>query len=110
MLRIVSGRSLRLYFFHDCVIAEWVGVIVDDGNIFADQFLDIGEILFFLGVAEGNCDSFRTSATGTTDTMHIGFGDIGKLEVHDVREFIDIDASSGNIGGDEDASGFRLKI
>ena len=95
-----------LYFFDDHMISEREGMLVDDRDFFTDQFLDISEVFFFFRIAEGNRDSFCSSTTCTTDTVHIRFWDIRQLEIHDVREFIDIDPTCCDICGDEDARYF----
>ena len=42
--------------------------------------------------------------------MHVVFGDIGQLVIHDVREGFDIETAGGDIRRDEDAHGTLFKL
>ena len=42
--------------------------------------------------------------------MHIVFRDLGQIEVHNMRQLIDIEPSSSDVGGDEHAHGSLFEI
>ena len=79
-------------------------------NILADQFLDIAEEITFTTVAERDRYTTGTGATGTADTVYIGFGNIGQVEIHDVRQFIDIDTAGGDVSCHQYARGTSFEI
>lgn len=85
-------------------------MIVDLGDRFLDELLDISEIRSLLGIAEGYRCPTRTRTTGTPDAMHIGLRDVGELVVDDVFELIDIDTTSRDIGRNEHPSRLRLEV
>jgi len=62
--------------FHDSVIFERIGVVVDNGDLFPDEFLDITEVFFFLCITESESDTAGSCSTRSTDTVDIGFWDI----------------------------------
>src|SRR5579872_2417049 len=70
----------------------------------ADQFFDVTQIGQFLTTGDQrDRDPFGAGARGTADAMDIGFGNVGKIEIHHMRDAIDIDAAGGNVGGDQRA-------
>lgn len=48
------------------------------------------------GIAAALC------ASGTADTMDVGVGGIGHVEVDDVRDAVHIQAAGGDVSGDHD--------
>ncbi len=42
--------------------------------------------------------------------MNVGFGDVRNFKIDDVREFVNVDAPSSNVRGDEDTCLAQLKI
>jgi hypothetical protein len=46
--------------------------------------------------------AIATSATGTTNTVHVVFGLHGQIVVDSVADRLDINATCGNVGGDQD--------
>src|SRR5215813_2802286 len=59
--------------------------------------------------AESGGDSACAGAAGTAHAMNEIFRRLRKVVVHDVRDAIDVDAASRNIGGDEHAIVSLLK-
>ena len=106
LLKFISLRPLLLYFFHNGVISKRIRMIIDNGNIFPDEFLDISEILFFFRITESDSNSLCTCSACTTDAMNVGFRDIWEFKIHNVCELIDIDTPCSYIGCDEDTSDF----
>jgi hypothetical protein len=42
--------------------------------------------------------------------MHVIFRDVGQLEVHDLRQLINIETASGDIGGDQHGNFALFKV
>jgi len=66
-------------------------------------------LLFFFG-QEGNSETLGTEATSTADTVHVGIGIRGHIELDDNVDTVDIDTTSEEIGGDDDASFVGLAL
>jgi hypothetical protein len=54
------------------------------------------------GPDQGNRDPLATGASGPSDTVDIGLGVVGKLEVHHMGDVLYIDSAGSDIGGDHD--------
>lgn len=96
--------------FCDRVIFEWIGMIVDNGDLFSDEFLYITEVFFFFCITESESDTAGSCSACSTDTVDIRFWDIWKLKIDDMSEFIDVDSSCCDVGGDEDTSGLCFEV
>src|SRR5262249_21780524 len=63
----------------------------------ADQPLDIAQIAHFLGARDQrNCDAIGAGSRRAADPVNIGFGHVGKVEIHDMADAVDIDAPGGD--------------
>ena len=62
-----------------------------------DQAFDISEKNMFVDTHQRDRLATGTGATGATDAMHIIFGHIGQLVIHDVRQLIDIDTARRDV-------------
>ena len=58
-------------------------------------------LFFFRDEADGN--AFFAGACGAPDAVDVFFGDGRDVEVDDVGNVLDVNATGGNVGGDEDA-------
>ena len=67
-----------------------------------------GVHVFFAGKADGGAGS--TGACGTTDAVHVVFGDLRQVVVKDVCNIRDVQAARGDVGGDDDVDGTALKV
>src|SRR6516225_5317916 len=65
------------------------------------QLLDVAQIGPLLVAAERDSGPGGAGPRGSADTMHVIFGHVRQFEIDDVRHPIDIDAASGNVGGDK---------
>ena len=111
LLWLISWWSLWLWrSFRDSMIFESIGMIIDNGDLFSDKFLDITEVFFFLCITEGESDTTRSCTSCTTNTVDIGFWDIWKLKVDDMRQFIDVDSSCRDVGRYEDTCCLRFEV
>ena len=43
-----------------------------------------------------------SGAAGAADAVHVGFGVVGHVVVHDVADALDVEAARGDVGRDED--------
>src|SRR5439155_17455780 len=70
----------------------------------ADQLFDVAQVGHFLSTgAKRDGNAVGAGARGAADAMDVGFGDVGKIEVYHVADAIDVDATRGNIGGNQGA-------
>ncbi len=67
------------------------------GNRDADELLDVAQKSFLFTVAERDRNAVGSRARGAADAMHISFGDVRHVVVHDVADAVDIYATRGNI-------------
>ena len=67
------------------------------------QALDVAEQVALFRVAERYGDARGASACRAPDAVNIALRHIRQLEVHDVRDLVDIDAARGDIGCDQHA-------
>ena len=85
-------------------------VVVNDGNLYGCELVDVADVGALFGIAERECDAVGACPACAPDAVDVGFGDVGNLVVDDVRELLHIYTSGGNIGGYEDAGGARFEI
>src|SRR5262249_43086751 len=72
-------------------------------NRHADQFLDITQERYLLGVAEGDGDTLRSGSRSAAYAVHISFRHIRKVEIDHVADAIDIDPARGDVCGNKRA-------
>ena len=83
------------------IVIVLVGV---ERHLLADEPLDIAQVgALVLLVAEGDGNALRPSSTCAPNAVHVGLWDVRNLEVDDVTQFIDVDATGGNVGGHQHA-------
>ena len=80
------------------------------GDFLADQFLDIFQQRYLLGVAERESHTFTARPTRTPDPMYISLGYVRKLIVNDVRQMIHVDSTGGDIRSDQHTGRMILEI
>src|SRR5690625_4063802 len=83
-----------------CPVLEAVVLLPCDA--FAGMALDIAKVILFAAVNEGDGFSGCFGAAGAADAVDVIFGLVGRVEVDDVRNGIDVDAARGNVCGNED--------
>ncbi len=84
---------------------EQLGVAVDlrPGNRPAGKSLDLGEQpALFRGDERGRPSTCRRSR-GSTNPVNVIFGNVGRIEIHHMADFLDIQSSRRDVGGDQDA-------
>src|SRR5262249_17647085 len=72
-------------------------------NRHADQFLDITQERYLLGVAEGDGDTLRSGSRSAAYAVHISFRHIRKVEIDHVADAIDVDPARGDVCGNKRA-------
>src|SRR6202453_2203092 len=73
------------------------------GQCDADQLFDVAQIRDLLAGAERDCHTVRAGARGAADTVDIGLGYVGQIEIHHMADAVDIDAAGGDVGCDQGA-------
>ena len=66
-----------------------------------DKRFDCREQVDLIGTDQRNCHTLQTSPTGAADTMNIVFRDFRQINIDNVRKFVDIDATRGDIRGNQ---------
>ena len=74
-----------------------------NGNLFLDHPFDPAQSTPFFVVAERQGDPFGTGSSGSSDAMHVVLGFNRQIVIDDMRNVVDIDATSGNVRCDEDS-------
>ena len=72
-----------------------------DGDLTADQLLDRGEHPSLAGLDQAQGHALASGTTHATDAVHVGLRAHRQVVVDDVRKEVDVQATSRDIGGDE---------
>lgn len=78
-------------------------MVLYTGNRLFQMVFDILQQFVFLMGTEGEGLSPGSGPSGSADTMDVGFGILGHVEVDDVGDVVDIDAARDDVAGHEDA-------
>ncbi len=92
----LSCRRLRL---------PLIGAMVCRRNVDADQFLDIAQERRLFGVTQRNRHAGGSSSRRSADPVHICFRHVRQIVIHHMADSVNIDAASGDIGGDQRPNG-----
>ena len=79
-------------------------------NELVGELFDIDEEVEFVRADERDRLALGTRSTGSANAVDVVFGLLGEIVVHDLRKLIDIDATGGDVGGEEDLDLACLKI
>ncbi|VVN46642.1 hypothetical protein PS639_05808 [Pseudomonas fluorescens] len=97
----------RLLGFHSAGIeAHQVAV----GNFLPGHALNAFQQFFFVRRHQRDRLARTTGAASTADTVHIVFVNVRQFEVDHVWQLIDVEAASGDVGGDQDAHFTGLEV
>lgn len=72
------------------------------GNDLADEAFDVLHMREFFGDHDGKSVADILGAAGASDAVDIVFGVLGDIVIDDMRNARDVDAPSGDVGGDHD--------
>jgi hypothetical protein len=75
--------------------------VANDRQPCSGQPFDAAQVGPFIGIAKGHCNSCSTRPCSSADAVDIGLRDIWHIEVDDVRDPFDIDASRRDVGRHE---------
>ena len=76
----------------------------------AHDLFDLFDFMFLAKVHQADADATFVGATGTTAAVHIGLDIVGKVVVDDMGQFLDVDATGGHVGGDEQLQGAFAEV
>jgi hypothetical protein len=80
---------------------EMVRLLFKHLNLFVQELLNADEIARFCFITERIGQTFLSCPSGTADAMNVHLGFVGQIEVEDVGNVVDIDASAGDVGSDK---------
>ncbi len=89
-LAAVSRRSRR--------IERQFGLVLEDLQLPLDQSLDRSQVNELIVITERHGNAGRARPGRAADAVNVRLGNIGDVEVDDVRDVVDIDAPRGDIG------------
>ena len=78
-----------------------VGFVLVDIQTPPDQSLDRSQVFEFLAITEREGNPGRAGPGRAPDPVNICLGDVGHIEIDDVRDLVDVDPARSNVGGDE---------
>ncbi len=78
-----------------------VGFVLDDLQPHADQSLDRSKAVELVVITERHGNTGSTGPRRAPDTVNVGLGNVGHIEVDDVCDLVHIDSARGNIGCDK---------
>ncbi len=76
----------------------------------AEQSLDRLELFRFIGGDERDSVAFAARAPRAPDTVHVVLSDVRQLEVHDLRQLVDVESPRGEVRRDEHANVPALEV
>ena len=75
-----------------------------------EEALDVAEQRRLVDADERDRVAADAGPAGSADPVDVVLGDHRQLEVHDVRQLLDVEAACGDIGGDEDSRSAGLEV
>ena len=76
-------------------------MVGDDRYALANELVNVAQVFGFFLVAERQRNPVIPSPACSTDTVNVGFWNVRQFVVDYVREFIDVDATRGNVSSDQ---------
>ena len=97
-----SGNTLRncrsAILFRSCLAIRG-----NSFNLDAELAFELKEVRALFSQEQRGGNAAFTGAAGAADAMDEVFGDVGQVVVDEVRDVLDVNAESGDMGGDKDA-------
>ena len=82
-------------------IAGMEGVIAIDRYVHSDGLLDFFQVLVFLAIAQSDAFATSTGSCRSANAVHVRFCFERNIKIDHMANVIDINAASGDIGGDK---------
>ncbi len=86
---------------HSRRVEDKVWLVLDDLQLQTDQTLDRSKVIEFLVVTERKGNPGSAGPGRATDPVNVRLGDVGYVEVDDVRDLVDVYPARGDVGCDE---------
>ena len=80
------------------------------GNLALQHALDVAQQPVLVHADQRERLAGRTGAAGAADAVHVVLGDVGQLEVHHVRQVVDVQAAGGDVGGHQHLQAAVLEL
>lgn len=97
-----AGLPFFAVVFH--LDREWKSVLYSKAlHIDTQRALDLAQVALLFRRGKRRSDSAAGGAASPADPMHKIFRDLGHIVINDVRHVVYINATGGNIGGNQDA-------
>ena len=78
-----------------------VGFVLDDIQLHADQSLDRPKVIELLVITERKGNPGGAGPGRAPDAVNVCLGNVGYIEVDDVRDLVDVDPARGDVGRDQ---------
>ncbi len=75
--------------------------VLDDIQLHADLSFDRSKVIELLTITERQGDPGRAGPSRAPDAVNVCLGNVGYIEVDNVRDLVDVDPARGDIGCDE---------
>ena len=81
-----------------------------DLNVSLDQLFDGSKLGSLIACAKGDRRSRRTRSSRTADSVHVDLGNVGEVDVEDMRDAVDVQASRRDIRRHQHRDPPRLEL
>ncbi len=82
-------------------VANEVGLDLDDIQLHADQSLNRSKVIELLVITERKGNPGCAGPGRPPDAVNVCLGNVGYIEVDNVRDLVDVDPARGDVGCDE---------
>ncbi|MCG3189580.1 MAG: hypothetical protein LKCHEGNO_02048 [Burkholderiaceae bacterium] len=79
-------------------------------DLLVDQALDVAQEQFLVDAHQRDRLAAGAGAASAADAVHVVLGHVGDLEVHHVRQLVDVDAARRDVGGHQHAQLAALEL
>ena len=76
-------------------------MVLDNGNVLPQQPLNANKVAGFRIVAERVRHAFSPRTRRASNAVHVDLRFVGQIEIEHVRDVVNVDATAGDVGGDE---------
>src|SRR3954466_4653170 len=97
----VTMGPARLFLLLALLFGQRRQIMGHNFDLGVDQPLDVAQIATLGTVTEADGDARGAGARGAADAMDIAFRFIRQFEIHHMRDVVNVDATGGNVSGDQ---------